>query len=293
MNVVNGGSVSVLEDCWGRHGIYEQVGLRSPTNGFCGSVFFVGCTSDDGRHDIIDSDGVSYSGKGFFKVAFRNCGRPSCGVCVDGWARSSSYKVAARLERSSEISGLAIEHFIVSPARKDCDLSPEVLCKLVFKALKVRGLSGGYLLLHAFRSGKFGLHFHYLGFLDGGYSCRGCEYLKHSARRWYCAFSAGSCGGFEQLTRRENLKDGFIVKVAEDREGNVFERRSVLSTLRYLLGHSSFRTDVKRPHVGVWVGSCNYRNLKFVAPKHRDSCPLCGDVLREKIHCGSRGKSVV
>jgi hypothetical protein len=286
MTAVLEASVSVV-DCWGKHGVYEQVGLRSATNGFCGIPFFVGCT-DLGKHDVIDVYGVRYAGKGYFKVAFRSCGSPFCSVCVDAWASRESYKIEARLVEASKRLGLSVEHFIVSPSREDCDLPPKVLRGMAIKALKVRGFLGGVLILHAFRHGRFSLHFHFLGFLKNGYACRDCEFLKHSGRDLYCGVPAGSCSGFEQRTRKFNSSDGFIVKVAVDRDGNAFERVSVRSTSSYQLGHSSIVNEGKRSQVITWFGVCSYRNLKVAVLKHKDSCKICGGDLSEKVHCGSR-----
>ena len=71
-------------------------------------------------------------------------------------------------------------------------------------------------------AGDIAPHFHYLGFLDGGYgSCRGCS--KSNQDCW-------GCKDFEGLTRRLNVADGHIVKVKG-------ARKTIFGTLWYQMNH--------------------------------------------------------
>jgi hypothetical protein len=131
-------------------------------------------------------------------------------------------------------------------------------------------------------------HFHYDGFVKGGYTCRECEHLRWSGKRWYCSAPKGSCGGFEQVTRKFNEADELIVKIAEERGTHLKgERRSVAGTIRYELGHCGIDLARERFHPLTWFGVCSYRKLKlgrYKAPKN--VCPLCLHELEELVCVG-------
>jgi hypothetical protein len=109
-------------------------------------------------------------------------------------------------------------------------------------------------------------HFHVLGFVGGeGYgkcrSCKGADCYK--------------CKGFEGVTRTENKKDGWLVKVLE-------KRKTVGGTCWYQLNHCSIRRGSKKSHAATWFGVCSYRKLKLingmdVGIKH--TCPICNSEL--------------
>jgi hypothetical protein len=79
------------------------------------------------------------------------------------------------------------------------------------------------------------------------------------------------------VTRRENKKDGWIVRV-------LGKRKTVGGTAWYQLNHSSIKRGVKKSHAATWFGVCSYRKLQLingsdVGIKHK--CPICGgDLVR-------------
>jgi hypothetical protein len=121
---------------------------------------------------------------------------------------------------------------------------------------------------------RLGFHFHIIGFLKGGYRCRGCSKL------------CSGCSGYEERWRKEREKSGWVIKVAMDREGNVGKRISIFWTAYYQLEHSTIQTDVKRPHPLTWWGSCSYRRLKVKVEKVKHVCPICGSELVRLIYLG-------
>jgi hypothetical protein len=147
---------------------------------------------------------------------------------------------------------------------------------------KSRGF-GGSMIFHAFRyrnrrvSWESGLrvgwywnpHFHVLGFVGGeGYGkCRRCK-----------GGDCYACNGFEGVTRSENKKDGWLVKVLE-------KRKTVGGTAWYQLNHASIRrSGSKKSHAATWFGVGSYRKLKLINGKDvgiKHKCPICGgDLVR-------------
>lgn len=160
-------------------------------------------------------------------------------------------------------------------------LDYEALRKLAEKALVDRDINGACLIFHGFRKTRDGhwywsVHFHVLGFLSGGYTCRSCV-------KKLCS----KCHGFEAHTREVFKRDGIIVKVAVDKEGNADVRKSVFKTAQYQLSHATIRTDVKRPHCVTWMGTCSYRKLKVKIEKRAVLCPICQNELVKVQFVGS------
>jgi len=99
-----------------------------------------------------------------------------------------------------------------------------------------------------------------LGFILGGYSrCRRCK------RKWNCL---AGCGGFDDRSYQNFLKDGFYVKV-------LGKRKTVFGTAWYQLNHSSIDVTKKRFHVSTWFGVCSYLKLKVRVEKRKELCPIC------------------
>jgi hypothetical protein len=107
-----------------------------------------------------------------------------------------------------------------------------------------------------------------LGFVGGeGYGrCRCCK-----------GADCYACNGFEGVTRRENKKDGWVVRVLE-------KRKTVGGTCWYQLNHCSIRRGSKKSHAATWFGVCSYRKLKLINGKDvgiHHKCPICGgDLVR-------------
>lgn len=273
--------VEPVEGQWASYGVYRLVGNGVKTNEHC-SVFltFYGCNRVE-LHDIIASDGKNYKGKVYVKRVHHYCNNPNCPVCFKhGWAVREAGRIEARLLEASKRFGL-IEHIICSVPVRDYGLSYEALRAKAVKALVARGVVGGCLIFHGFRYNPhrhwyWSVHFHVLGFVLGGYPCRDCH--KECL----------DCVGFEARTRREYAKDGFIVKIAEDKLGVKGKRVTVFGSAWYQLNHSSVKKDVVRFHVATWFGCCSYRKLKVSVKVRKAFCRICESDLEKLRYVGNR-----
>lgn len=243
------------------YGEFQLVGHGRVTSGYCGKfVKYKGCLRVD-LHDKVTLDGVNYSGKVFVRKVRYSCGKPSCPVCYRyGWAVREAKAIEARLNDAHKRYGL-VEHIVVSVPKRSYGLSLKALRAEVIKALKVRKVIGGVIIFHAFRYNRrkswyFSPHFHVLGFLLGGYRCRGC--VK----------GCTDCSGFEGRTRRAFKNDGYIVKVLP-------KRITIGGTAWYQLHHSSVKKGSVRFHVATWFGVCSYRKLHFKPEVVKAVCPIC------------------
>jgi hypothetical protein len=268
-----------VERGFGLFGLFGLVGGGSVKSGDCGAWRVYGCANVE-LHNRITVDGHSYKDKVYLKRVAFSCGRPACPICYKMWAGREAKRIEARLAEASKRLGL-VEHIIVSPPKCDRQRLADDLEGYrykVYDALRVRGVIGGCLIFHGFRFRYkipyFSPHFHVLGFIKGGYPCRGC---KH-----WCG-PESKCDGFEAVTRKFNLSDGFIVELAKDEHGDKGVRVSVRLTARYQLGHATLKTDVPDFRIVTWFGVCSYHALK--APVHvvEHVCPICKhelDLLR-------------
>jgi hypothetical protein len=139
------------------------------------------------------------------------------------------------------------------------------------------------------KGGKAGwfisLHFHVLGYIDGGYPCRSCK-----KERSECF----GCNGFDGEARRLNvLKEssgfGWIFKIATDKYGRALERKSIFGSMWYQLNHATIVKNHKRSSVVTWFGVCSYSKLKLKKGdrKNRDICPICQKALVEVMYVGN------
>jgi hypothetical protein len=264
-----------LADAWGSYGGFQLVGHGKQPSIFCGKyVSLKGCLRTD-LHKLRTLDGVNYAGKIFSRKVHNFCHNPSCPVCFkSGWAVREAGRIEARLAAASKGFGL-VEHISCSVPLRDYGLSFEALRGKAVKALKVRGVVGGVMIFHGFRFRRleeirggvrlpFGWywspHFHVLGFVLGGYArCRSCK------RKWNCL---AGCGGFDDRSYQDFLKDGFYVKV-------LAKRKTVFGTAWYQLNHASLKVGVKRFHVANWFGACSYRMLRVTVEYKKAVCPIC------------------
>lgn len=168
-----------------------------------------------------------------------------------------------RTKEASKRLGVA-EHIVVSVPSSCYGMSYDELRAFAVKALYARGIVDGGMIFHGFRY-KVGrhwywsVHFHVLGFLRGGYECRGCK-------KGVCLV----CHGFEARTRRVYEQDGCIVKV-------LGKRKTIFGTAWYQLNHSTIDVTKRRFHVVTWFGACSYRKLKVTVEKWKDLCPICAE----------------
>jgi hypothetical protein len=257
---------------------YQRVGSGEQKNSLCGKFMgHIGCLRED-LHNIVTLDGVSYSGKVFIKRVYHSCDRPECPICFRRWAVKEAGAAEERLKCCMNRFGDA-EHVIVSCPKSEYVLPFDKLKDKALKAFRARGGLGGFLIFHAQRYHHaneayvgepahwfYAPHFHILGFLDGGYgACRSCK--KSKIECW-------NCKGFEGVTRRLNLTDGYIVKVKG-------ARKTFFGTLYYQLNHSTIVKRKVRSHIGTWFGVCSYTKLKLKKSdrKKKSVCPICGHDL--------------
>ena len=262
------------------------------TNAFCGNFSGWKICDNVAMHESIGKlTGKDYAGKAFTRKVHFSCGKPSCPICCRGsWAGRQARKVEARLVRASEQLGLDIEHISVSINPKSYGIGDEkVLRAMAMKALEELGVVGGSLLFHGSRHRRFeriqgsgfrqfgtdwSPHYHELGFIRGGYTCRDCE------RKSNCL---EGCGGFDDRRWQYYLKTGIYVKVM------YYKRKSVFGTAWYQAHHASIKRGATRSHVVTWHGVCGYRNMRAVKlVKKTDECPICHSPLKDGVYIGKK-----
>lgn len=268
-----------MPDFMGQNSL-QRVGTGNQTSYRCGQFLgWAGCLNIE-EHNHSTLDGVDHTGKVFIKRVFHSCDRPECPVCFKkGWAIREAGKAESRLKEAQKRFGVA-EHIIDSIPIADYGLPFEKLKDNSLKAMRARGYIGGIMIFHAQRFAnpaeaarkgipagwRYSPHFHYLGFLDGGYgSCRGCK--KSRDKCW-------GCKGFEGETRRLNVTDGHIVKVKG-------ARKTIFGTLWYQMNHMTVIKGKIRTHTVIWNGVCSYKKLKLKKEDriNRHVCPICGHEL--------------
>jgi hypothetical protein len=263
------------------YGEFELVGHGEQTNNNCGTFKkFMGCLNVDlhnqARWYLTDLNKNSV----FVKPVYHSCDKPTCPKCFKfGWAVREATRMECRLQDASKRFGL-IEHIVASVPVELYGFSLEALRKIVVKIMANRGIIGGSMIFHGFRYAnhqesvrkgvafgwRWNPHFHVLGFVGGeGYGrCRCCK-----------GADCYACNGFEGVTRRENKKDGWVVKVLE-------KRKTVGGTCWYQLNHCSIRRGSKKSHAATPFGVCSYRKLKLINGKDvgiKHKCPICNSEL--------------
>jgi hypothetical protein len=240
-----------------------------------------GCLRED-LHRLITKDGHNFSNQIYGKRVWHSCDRLECPKCYLRCATEKAGNAEQRLEACGNRFG-DLEHIIVSVPKSQYNLYFDELKAKALEAARARGVLGGFLIFHAQRYANwieaktkgvpfgwyYSPHFHILGYLDGGYgACRSCKKHNHRKECW-------NCKGFEGVTRRLNVTDGYIVKVKG-------ARKTIFGTLYYQLNHATVVKGKVRSHVGTWFGVCSYSKLKLKKSdrKRRASvCPICGHDL--------------
>jgi hypothetical protein len=139
-------------------------------------------------------------------------------------------------------------------------------------------VSGGCLIFHGFREDRdrnvlvWSPHYHFLGFIDGGFRCRDCVHEREDC---------SSCSGFKGREVRGYAKDGYLVKV-------LAERKTVVGTAWYQLNHATVRVGVKRFQSVTWFGVCGYCKFKSVKVKSESFCPACAGEMGKCAYMGKR-----
>jgi len=283
-------------------GIHGLVGHGDVGSDCCGKLRHLrGCLGGENgeRHDKVDVYGHDFRGKCALQNVFMRCYSPRCPTCFrSGWAKGEADIGEARLLEASKKFGL-VEHGTASVPLRDYDRLLRMDAK-EFKAywrmveglLQVRGVVGGVSMFHPARYNPvdgwhWSPHFHFLGVVVPSYGrCRRCTDRVCEGRNR--EFERCKVNGFEAVTRRENLKDGFIVKIFSRRgkAWNTFfmdgkkvrisgDRDNILGTLFYQLSHASLIVDSKRANVVRWFGVCSYRKLKVSVERRKQLCPIC------------------
>jgi hypothetical protein len=249
---------------------YTLVGRGGVASTYCGKhKCYYKC-------DAVDlHDGV-FRGKDIYHNVVMNCHRPSCSRCWKyGWAVREANNIDSRFLTADKVLGLRyvdVEHLSASAPKKDYDLSYKDLSNNAILALKASGVIGGCIILHGHRKDYdkrelfWSPHFHSLAHIQGGYDrCRSCIKVG----------SCWDCEGFEGVTRRAHVDDGWIVSLAKDENGKVQKRNSIFGTAWYQLEHASLKVGVKRFQIVKWWGVLGNRKLKTVLKPIEHKCPVC------------------
>lgn len=296
-NVAEGGSSPVGRQ-WFSDGVYEGVGNGRQTNPWCGSWGGLkGCLREElhGRSHLTVDGCSDHKGLVYLERGFRSCDNPSCPVCYrKGWAFREAGNIDERIEVARKLHGYP-EHVVYSIPKSEYDLDLGVMRGLAVRRLRSRRIVGGVMIFHAFRFNKRsrvwdrGFHFHVLGFILGGYQCRGCSHWAHRDCK-------SDCDGFQALAWKLQQEDGCFVKVLGRRKKVLAKYRvsgkpvkdNIFGTAWYQLNHASVKIGVERFHVATWFGTCSYRRLKVTREVRERLCPLCQHELVPVRYFGSR-----
>ena len=236
--------------------------------------------------DVATHLSVGYDGVFTRKIHY-GCGNIRCPTCArTSWATKEARKIAARLKVASERCHLPVEHISISFDPKFLGIGDEkIYRKMALKACEDLGIFGD-LIFHGSRHRRFERingdpateynafrqfgtdwqpHYHELGFVKGGYTCRECRHKCFEG-----------CGGFNDRRWQYSKKTGIYVRVIVEDEYKYEERRSIKWTAWYQLHHASIEKDAVRAHVGTYHGDCSYASMgKIKVPKEVGDCPLC------------------
>ena len=265
------------------HEDFTPVGRGDRSSDFCGKhVSFVVCKNVEG-HEGLSVGGVDCSGKVVVRHKHMWCHKSTCPVCfIRGWSVRGAQSITGRLEAGVERGFGEVEHIVVSISPEDYDLPEKVFRKKARQALSVRGVIGGCMIFHGYRIDRgrevlvWKPHYHVLGFIEGGYArCRNCK------RKWDCV---KGCGGFDDRSYQQFLKDGYYVKVCAERE-------TVFGTAWYQLNHATVRLSfLSRFHTFTWFGVCGNRKYGSAKLESEDVYPACGE---EMVRCAYVGKRTI
>lgn len=265
------------------HENFMPVGRGVVTSSTCGEWRSLSvCKNVAGHKDVI-KNGVDYTGKVVVRHNHWWCNKSSCPRCfIRGWSVRGARSIDGRFITAVKRGFGKVEHVVVSPSVADRNLPERVMRKKCRDAIRKRGVIGGCMIYHGYRIDRkrnvlvFSPHYHCLAFVEGGFDvCRKCS----KRNTLFCSLS--DCDGFEAVTRRENKKDGCIVRVLD-------ERKTVFGTAFYQLHHATIRIGIKGFHVTSYFGSCANRKFKGEKVKAKAVCPVCGEDMVKSIYFGKR-----
>lgn len=249
-----------------------------PLSNFCG--LYRGLSSCDSleKHKGVILKDVDYTDKRAVVLNHFWCKNGRCPVCfIRGYSCRGSRRMTGRLDEGVRLGFGKVEHGTVSPPKADWGLPVRFLKEKCLTALFDRGWLGGVEIFHGYRIDRFdhclrwGVHWHVLGFIDGGFDrCRACVHSRGDC---------DSCSGFKGREVRGFAKDGCLVKVFAERE-------SVGATSYYQLNHATIRTGMKRFHSVSWFGNCGNRKFKALPSKVTSVCHVCGDETKRSVWVG-------
>jgi len=186
--------------------------------------------------------------------------------------------ITSRLEEGVKRGFGKVEHIVVSPSVVDHSLSESELRKKCRAVLFDRGISGGEMTFHGYAKNRertalvWRPHYHFLGFVEGGYDeCRFCYHKSNCLK---------GCGGFDDRAWQAFQKDGYYVRVFRERKKSFYDDKpNVFGTAFYQAHHATVRIGIGRMHVVTWFGVCG--NRKYSAPSvlSVDKCPVCKDEM--------------
>ena len=264
------------------HEDFTPVGRGVPSSPLCGKWMSLTVCKNVEGHKGASIGLVDCSDKVVVRHKHMWCHKSTCPVCfIRGWSVRGARSITNRLEEGVKRGFGKIEHICVSVHPDDYGLPEKVIRKKSRLALSVRGVVGGCMIFHGFRMDRergvlvWSPHYHALGFILEGYSrCRDC------VRKWNCL---KGCGGFDDRSYQQFLKDGYFVKVFAERE-------TVFGTAFYQLNHATVRVAISRFHAVTWFGVCANRKYASVKVASEDVCPACGD---EMVRCAYVGKRFI
>lgn len=259
------------------HRAYAPVGRGVPSSDFCGRwVSYSVCKNVDAHQGVV-LNGVDYSGKVVVAHNHMWCKKSSCPICFNrGLSVYGARKIEGRILEGVNRGLGDAEHISVSVPVCDRDLPESVLRVKCRNALFDRGVSGGCMIFHGYRMNKerdclvWSPHYHVLGFIKGGFGCRGCVHNRED-----CV----SCDGFKGREVRGFKRDGYLVKVHGRRE-------TVFGTAHYQLNHATIKYGIKRFHAVTWFGSASYRMFKGLKLKSEKVCPACQELMVRCVYVG-------
>jgi len=262
------------------HSNYMPVGRGVKTSDLCGRwVGYWVCKNVEGHEGVHVGD-VDCTNKVVVRHRHLWCNKSSCPICfIRGWSVRDARSIVGRLTEGENRSFGKIEHITVSVAVADRDLPESVLRKRCRDALVDRGVSGACMIFHGFREREDRLalvwspHYHALGFIEGGFDrCRSCVHNREDCR---------ICDGFKGREVRGFAKDGYLVKIHE-------ERKTVFGTAWYQLNHATVRVGVKRFQSVTWFGNVSYCKFRSEKSKSEVLCPACENEMVRSFYVGDR-----
>lgn len=254
----------VLDD---GHGNFVQAGRGNVASDWCARPKCHRTCHEKEYHKGVVVNGNDFTDKVAVLMQHYWCHRFLCPKCfARGAAVRGARNAAARLLVASERGYGDVEHGVLSPPRAEWDLPFSLLCKKAQDVARDRGFLGGMFAFHGRRIDKkhhvlfWSPHFHYLGFVDGGFDvCRECVHSREDC---------SSCSHFKGREVRGYAKDGWLVKVEP-------KRKTIIGTIWYILTHISVKVGLRRSHSVRWFGCCGNRKFKGRKPEAVVKCPVC------------------